>query len=276
MSVSRFPHLRSLGLAIAIVGIFNPAGLSRAQLLEWKFDEGSGEVAESSGTAGSAPLTMRNDRMSVSLFTPDAGGASGKPGDRAFDLSGASGMGANDPPHNGPVGGVKANTEGLSALGGLESLTITGWLKPSVPITGAGRIVIAKTFSVQAGSSGELQFAVIPDSGQPIHVNSEPRYTEAGMWMFFAITYDGTRTMDNVNFYVGATDAGLELVCTRSVDGGKLPPFSGGLEVGNSSTGVRPFQGMIDDLAIYGAENGTGGVLPQAKIEEIYNRVAKP
>lgn len=276
MSIFRLRLFRSLRLALAMAGTFSLAGQSQAQLLEWKFDEGSGEVAESSGTAGSAPLTMKSDKMAVSLFTPDAGGASGKPGDLAFDLSGASGMGANTPPYNGPVGSVKANTEGLSALGGLESLTITGWLKPSARVTGAARIVIGKTFSVQAGSSGELQFAVIPDSGQPIYVNSEPRYTEVGMWMFFAITYDGTRAMDNVNFYVGTTDAGLELVCTRSIDGGKLPPFSGGLEVGNSSTGVRPFQGMIDDLAIYGVENGADGALPQAKIEEIYQRVAKP
>ncbi|MBN8711384.1 MAG: LamG domain-containing protein [Verrucomicrobia bacterium] len=276
MSIFRLQPCKSLGLAVAMVVIFSLAGESRAQLLEWKFDEESGEVAESSGTAGSAPLTMKSDKLSVSLFTPDAGGASGKPGDRAFDLSGASGMGANNPPYKGPVGIAKPNTEGLSALGGLESLTITGWLKPSSTLTGAARIVVAKTFSVQAGSSGELQFAVIPDSGQPIYVNSAPRYTEMGMWMFFAITYDGTRTMDNVNFYVGATGAGLELVCTLSIDGGKLPPFSGGLEIGNSSAGVRPFQGMIDDLAIYGAENGADGALSQAKIEEIYNKIAKP
>lgn len=276
MSIFRIQPGRSLRIAIAMAGMCCLMSQSQAQLLEWKFDEESGEVAESSGTAGSAPLAMKNDRMSVSLFTPDAGGASGKPGDRAFELSGATGMGANNPPYNGPVGMVKPNTEGLSALGGLESLTITGWLKPASAVTGAARIVVGKTFSVQAGSSGELQFAVIPDSGQPIHVNSAPRYTEVGMWMFFAITYDGTRTMDNVSFYVGATGAGLELICTGSIDGGKLPPFSGGLEIGNSSAGVRPFQGMIDDLAIYGAENGADGALPQAKIEEIYNKVAKP
>lgn len=271
-----FPCLRQRSV-IAVLACFS-VGLevSQAQLMEWKFNEGSGEMAESSGTAGTSPLTMRNDKFPTSLFTPDGGGATGKPGDYALDLSGANGMGANNPPHSGPVATAPGNAEGLSALGGLESLTITGWLKPQTTITGAARIIIGKTFYVQAGSSGELQFAVIPDSGTPVFVNSESKYTEVGMWMFFAITYDGTRTMDNVNFYVGATGAGLSLVCTRSLDAGKLPPFSGGLEVGNTSGGVRPFQGMIDDLAIYGAENGADGALPQAKIEEIYNKVAKP
>lgn len=275
MVAINFPDFRKLSFIMALsfgLGI----ELSQAQLIEWKFNEGSGEIAESSGSAGAAPLAMKNDKVPTSLFTPDGGGASGKSGDYALDLSGANGMGANNPPNTGPVATVSGNTEGLSALGGLESLTISGWIKPQAPITGAARIIVGKTFYVQAGSSGELQFGVVPDNGTPVFVNSEPNYTEAGMWMFFAITYDGTRTMDNVNFYVGATDAGLTLVCTRSVDAGKLPPFSGGLEVGNVSSGVRPFQGMIDDLTIYGAENGTEGALPQAKIEEIYKKIAKP
>jgi len=276
MVTKHFPTSRTLGLALVLSITVFAIDHARAQLLEWTFNEGSGETAESSGSAGSAPLTIRLDKVQTALFTPDGGGASGKPGDYALDFSGANGMGANTPPNTGPVATVPGKTEGLSALGGLDSLTITGWLKPGAPITGAARIVVGKTFSVQAGSSGELQFSVIPDNGTQIFVNSEPNYSEIGMWMFFAITYDGTRTMDNVNFYVGATGAGLSLVCTRSLDAGKLPPFSGGLEVGNTTAGIRPFQGMIDDLAIYGAENGADGALPQAKIEEIYNKVAKP
>lgn len=244
-------------------------------LFSWNFNEDGGSRAENHGSAGPASLILRNaESQPAELFTADGTGATGKPGDRAFDLSAATGMGAEDPPFQGPSGMVHPSEPGLATLSGLTSFTITGWFKPAGKLVGAARILVTGLFGLQAGNEHQIQLSINDGTGKPIHLTSDPAYSFVDSWMFFAVTYDGLSASDNVHFYIGAPAAGgLEPAGTGSIHAGPLGAMTGSLLVGNNSPkGIRPYQGLLDDLAIYGSTTDSSGALPVDQIEKVYAR----
>ena len=244
-------------------------------LFSWNFNEDSGSRAENLGSAGPASLILRNaESQPAELLTPEGGGATGQPGDRAFDLSSATGMGVEDPPFQGPSGMVHPSEPGLAALSGLTSFTITGWFKPGSKLVGAARILVTGLFGLQAGSEHQIQLSINDSTGKPIHLASDPAYSSVGSWMFFAVTYDGMNSSDNVHFYIGApATGGLEPAGTGRIDAGPLGAMAGSLIVGNNSPkGIRPYQGLLDDLAIFGSTTDSSGALSMDQIENVYAR----
>jgi hypothetical protein len=265
-----------LALALLLAG----ATTTPAQLLSWKFNEGSGTEASSDGSGGDALLrvTAGDGAEITQAFSSDAEGVSGKQGDYALDMGSATGMGATDPASTGPGGKVNSADPGLLSLSGLKSFTVTGWLKPAGTLTAAARIIVSNLISVQAGSAGQLQLALNGFSGEGNHLNSEAAYEEVGSWMFFAITYDGTKAEENVAFYVGGPSAGSGLAPagSGSIPAGPLGDQSGPITIGNNAPGgPRPFQGQIDNLAIYGSTTDASGVLTAAQLEEVHQAALK-
>ncbi len=240
-------------------------------LLQWNFNEGGGDFSINSGSAGPADLYLVSPNGDKGFgFTPDAQGVSGKAGDYAFDLNSATGMGATTPNSGGPAGVVWTNATGTAALSGLSSFTLTGWLKPDVNINRAARIIVAGPIALMAGTEDRLTLQVNGTVGSE---QSQNDYAAVGSWIFFAVTYDGTRDMNNVTFYVGSPAAGsLFPAGTTTLAAGKLKAFAGQLLVGNNATAAtasRPFKGLMDNLAIYASPENATGALTVEQIEAV-------
>lgn len=261
---------RTFRLFFLLATFAGSSSFARAQLFAWNFNDAGGTKLENSGSAGPAALELR-DAADTPMpgLTADGAGVSGKPGDLAFDLSAATGMGSNDPVFSGPVGRVSSSEPGLKALSGLRSVTITGWLRPASPIQAAARIIVTSVFGLQAAGRNQLQFALHNPGGPPMYVNSEGAYSSVDLWMFFAVTFDGAETSDNVKFYVGGPSGEINAAGTGAIESDQLGTMTGGILVGNNDHGVRPFAGLIDNLAIYGSAVDSSGALTPEQIEAV-------
>lgn len=242
-----------------------------APLFSWTFDEPEGVFTGNRGSGGPADLFLAGvDGKPAPLFSPSGQGVSGKPGDHAFDLTGATGMGATTPASNGPAGVVWSTSAGLQSISGLSSFTITGWIKPSAIVSSAARIVATPLFTVMGGTEDRL---VIQVNGVTASEQSDPLYSEVGAWMFFAVVYDGTRASGNVAYYIGAPSSGsLREAGVATLAGGKLKPFSGQFLIGNNAAGangIRPFQGLIDQIAIHASATDASGALSKVQLESV-------
>lgn len=257
-------------LAFLVLGASCQAA-APSPIFAWTFDEPEGVFTSNRGSAGSADLYLAGvDGKAAPFFNSSGQGVSGKPGDHAFDLTSASGMGAATPASNGPAGVVWSNSAGLQALSGLSSFTITGWIKPSVILSSAARIVATPLFTVMGGTEDRLVFQA---NGVTASEQGDSLYSEVGSWMFFAVVYDGTRSDNNVVYYIGSTAAGtLRQAGVATLAGGKLKPFSGQLLVGNNAAGangIRPFKGLIDQIAIHGSATDASGALSKDQLEAV-------
>lgn len=237
----------------------------------WNFNEGTGDFTANTGSGGAADLYLVAPGGGKALaFSVDARGVSGKPGDHAFDLTSSTGMGANTPNSTGPAGVVWSKSPGLAALADVSSFTLTGWIMPTATVTNAARIVSSPALTLMAGVENRLTLQV---NGTSASIQSEPAYDAVGHWIFFAATYDGTRTTDNVTYYVGSSEAGsLVKAGTVTVAAGKLKPLTGQFLIGNNSTAgatTRPFMGLMDNISIYTARDNSAGVLSSDQIEAI-------
>jgi hypothetical protein len=259
--------------ALLLATALGCASLSAAPtpLLLWDFDEGGGAFTSNRGTAGEADLhLLAHGGGTAEAFSVAGRGVSEKKTDHAFDLTTANGMGATTPNSTGPAGVAWSNSFGLASLSGLTSFTLSGWLKPTATINRSARVVASPTLTLMAGVENCLSLQV---NGQHSDIQSEPLYHEVGAWIFFAVTYDGTRNTQNVVYYVGSTTPGsLVQAGVTTIDAGALKPFTGQLVVGNnSSTGAttRPFMGMIDEIALHASKTDDSGALSLETIETI-------
>lgn len=242
-----------------------------APLLAWNFNEGTGDFTANTGSAGAADLHLFGPgEIKTVVFSVDARGVSGKPGDHAFDLTSATGMGATTPNSTGPAGVVWSKSPGLASLTDVSSFTLTGWIMPTATVTNAARIVSSSAITLMAGVENRITLQV---NGTSASIQSEPSYDGVGNWIFVAVTYDGTRATDNVTYYVGSTEAGsLAKAGTVTVAAGKLKPLTGQFLIGNNSTNsptTRPFMGLIDNIAIHGAKDDASGALTKDQIEAL-------
>lgn len=259
-------------LATTIVGL-SLSGNASAQtlLLEYKFNE-TGNSAFSNGSISSSSSTATlYDAVGTAsdLHTSAGGGVSGLPGDRAFNNSGSSGMGT------GNTGGYTTTPTLLSTgIGSLSSFTIQGWFKTDGVVIQNG----AKLFEVfnPLGTGILLNSEVIGQltlnvDGVKALSPAVTGYYGNSAWVFFAVTYDGTVTTNNVNFYYGTTGSSVSLVSggTKTLNAGTTGTTGVGLGLAdNYNSNARPFDGYMDDVRLFGATSGTGGVLSQSQLEQ--------
>ena len=179
-------------------------------------------------------------------------------------------------PRGAPWGWVQAGEGIVEELRGLRSFTIMGWLKPESLEVGSGgnRILFCLNQShsgidLVCHTDGRLRLAVNewPDS---IQNDSSPGRLQVGKWTCFAVTYDGTRSRDNVSWYFSApTDspalAALALDRKTSYHAGPVATDIGPLAIGNFNPTMRSygldrqFRGEIRALQLFGSRLGGRG-----------------
>ncbi len=241
------------------------ASAASAQILFYDFNQ-TGSSVSSSGSADYS-LTMRDSNGDIAdLHSAEGGGVSGASDDRAFDNTAASGMGSAGQ----KTGGYAYTSSAISStIGGLESFTVTGWFKSdSVIDNAAGLVKFTASGSPNAGvyvyasNTGRLTLQVNDINGSYVP-NSD--YSITDEWVFFAITYDGTKTSDNVDYYIGTSTESVSLAYTATLDAGTVVAANTGLSVTVSS---RPYDGYMDDIGLYGSYEDDSGVLSMEALED--------
>ena len=158
------------------------------------------------------------------------------------------------------------------ATDGLVSITLQGWFKASSVIGSLARI-----FAKQSGNTGFLLLAT--GSGVlSLEINNVARsissgqYSEIGQWVFFAVTYDGTATTNNVRFYKGSTITPVALLETRTLNQGKAATNNAGVTYANADGLQRPLDGFLDNLRIFGSKTDGRGAMTASQLEWFRNK----
>jgi hypothetical protein len=179
-------------------------------------------------------------------------------------------------PRGAPWGWVQAGEGIIDDLRGLRSFTIMGWVKPeSLEIGSGGNRILFCLNQSHSGidlvchTDGRMRLAVNewPDS---IQNDSSPGKLQVGKWTCFAVTYDGTRSRDNVSWYFSAPmDApgrvALALDRKTSYHSGPVATDIGPLAIGNFNPTMRSygmdrqFRGEIRALQLFGSRVGGRG-----------------
>jgi hypothetical protein len=161
----------------------------------------------------------------------------------------------------------------LKVLEGLRSFTILGWAKATSLRTGSGgnRILFNLKYDrsgmdlVHHGD-GRLRLAVNewPDG---VSNDSSSGKIKVGKWVFFAVSYDGSKTQDNVRWYFGDKTTLSKFDRTTSYSRGPTGTGSGPLTVGNYNTTIhrhgkdRQFRGWLRGVMIFGSHTDSRGAL---------------
>lgn len=294
---SPLASLRPLQFATVTTGLLALSALSlHAQstpnvgplLLEYRFNE-TGTTANAGGSlSGTAPqLTMQTTTTvggtnapgtPTDLHSANGGGVSGTTGDRAFDNTITTSTGSGGRAVHGTTG---TNVSDFDGIDGLQSFTLQGWFNASA---GAGGRIMENRAS-NAGwqllySGGALSFEVDAATGAS-SARSLIEFNTTDTWIFFAVTYDGSLTANNVNFYKGTLDSPVALVgSTLSLNQGAATNEGSRLILGNGASAgngfERGFDALLDNVRIYGAASGNTGALNQASLEQIRSFDAVP
>lgn len=188
-------------------------------------------------------------------------------------------------PDGPPWGWTQAGDGVLDDLRGLRSFTIMGWLKPESLKTGSGgnRILFCLNgdhsgIDLVCHSDGRLRLAVNqwPDS---IQNDSSPGKLQTGKWTMFAVTYDSTRSTENVAWHFSPpmdTPGGATVALDRrtSYNAGPVTPDIGSLAIGNFNDTMRgygldrQFRGELRALQLFGSRVGGRGALPVDFIQQ--------
>ena len=238
-------------------------------LLEYTFNE-RGAYAKSSGLLD-VPLEFRSrsGNQLIELRSANATGVSGKSGDRAFD---------NTDAEMGGAGGVAKTAANVDGIDGLTSFTYCGWYKTKDASFVGSNARLGKDFDENKGwqflgnnSDGVLFYADAGSrsiSGKSVDLSI---LAQTGEWVFFAITYDGSKTSNNLKLYAGDKKTAVTLITQQTVNSGALDANTTALTVGNEANRSRAFAGYIDNLRLYGtkASRDSSGVLTLEQLETL-------
>jgi hypothetical protein len=196
--------------------------------------------------------------------------------------------GSYDFGHREPWKWISVGDGPFEALEGLRSFTILGWANPASLQIGSGGNRIAfnlkydrSGFDLVHLKDGSLRLAVNewPDR---VNKDSSPGRLRIGKWTFFAVTYDATKTKENVHWYFGDADRPARLVKTTSYSRGPTGTASGPLTIGNYNETIhrhgkdRQFRGRLRGIEIFGSRIGPRGVLPLSDIRQRQKQDSPP
>jgi hypothetical protein len=268
---------------LLVAGAVSVSRAAPLPILEYKFDtlvpSTTSDVA-STGTNTTA-VTMRDisgnpaDRRGVG-----GSGVSGLATDFAFANNQVSSMGSAAGTALG-----RADQADIASVDGLMSFTVQGWIKPDEAPGGSARIISnisdsnTKGFEFGVGSaSNKLRLSINTSlagtASQLVDSAADANYASTTQWTFFACSYDGSLTSNNVKFYVGTAGTPVTLVSTATLNMGTVPDDStGGLTIGNytntPSGSGRTYDGLLDNIRIFGSQSDNSGVLTQSDLESL-------
>ncbi|MFA4943712.1 MAG: LamG-like jellyroll fold domain-containing protein [Lentisphaeria bacterium] len=223
------------GLALAL-----PTPSAQAALiLEYNFNAGSGtSAADSSGFGTAAPGTLTGN-ATWSTNTPSGSGYS-------LSLPGAI--------------ADTVNAGDVSKLDGLQKFTLVTWFNPTSITTFDRLMSKADTNSgfdwsvtVTTNPSNYRLDLNLKGAGAQANYYSTANITQAG-WVFLAVTYDGSVTTNNLNYYWGSASSGVaQLGNTLSAAQGTITDTTGAFEIGDTdrSTSDRSPNALFDNVRIY-------------------------
>jgi hypothetical protein len=241
----------------AIAALLATTSANAAPLLSYDFNE-TGTQAFATGTAATAGAPTLNSTGSGAARGAAGSGVSGTPADRAFDNRNGSGI---------FDGGRAAHSGDFQGIDALSNLTLTGWYLIPAGSERIGRQAsLIENVNFQAGQpnnggfgltgaaradEGALRLRINEVSG----VESAPgTYSEVGQYVNFAVTYNSAAGV--VNFYKGLVGSPVTLVDTVAYSRGAIAdetqPLILGTSQGGSSLTFNGFQGLLDNVAIYG------------------------
>jgi fibronectin-binding autotransporter adhesin len=266
---------RGLCILGAVIASPSQATAAPVLVLEYRFNE-TGTTATSSG-ADATPLALKSATgAATDLHSADQLGVSGLAGDRSLDNTAALGMGA------GVASGGRGEQPDIASIDHFRSFTITGWFKTqAVAIRNAAHIIDndetalappqSYGYRLEAGgTAGTLHLVVDTVGIGPTGMTNSPAvYTEIDQWVFFAVSYDGTRAADNVGFFKGSPTGAAARAGTGSADAGEVSDGITGMTVGNNGDFTRPVDGYLDDIRIFGNNVDASGVLSASDLELI-------
>ena len=180
----------------------------------------------------------------------------------------------------------------------LQSFTLSGWYKTETTgTTNGGTPRLFWNHNDASGASGagfSLQFLsgsedlkIDIDNDTAVVNTTGGKFADKQTWVFFAVTYDGTLTTNNLKFYKGYrndaeallgtthTTADTQLISTHSLDRGTVNTETSGLHLGNRFAENRPFDGELDEMRVDGQKIGAAGALSLAQLET-YRMLAVP
>jgi len=169
---------------------------------------------------------------------------------------------------------IRVGDKPLMELEELRSFTIMGWLNPaSLNVGNSGNRIAFNLnndcdsgFDLTCLSDGRLRLSINELSDHVLNVSS-PGKLWANRWVFFAITYDGTKAKDNVCWYFGNESSPARLDRTVSYARGPTGRGSGMLTIGNCNKTIpqqgrdRQFRGKLRRIMIFGSRFGPLGAL---------------
>lgn len=163
---------------------------------------------------------------------------------------------------------------------GLEQFTICGWFRSdSVPVN-AVTLLVRQADSGTAGPGyvrilfdafGRLRLIVNDVWEDQLHW-----YATEKTWTFFAVTYDGSASTDNVTWYYATENNAVYVQAGAtathgSLAGGSLAASDSPLVIGDDSTvGAHTYDGTLDEIRLYNM------VLTAGQVEEVRQLINSP
>lgn len=153
----------------------------------------------------------------------------------------------------------------------VKSFTIGGWIRRTTEMTAGNANIFGNAgngtgFSINMTAAGLYRLSIAPTGGQAGFTPPNGRSKlELNTWTFVAITYDGTKSQDNVTYYSATSTDALKAGATVSLNMGAVP--SGvALVLGGNATSFVP--GLYDDLRIYISETDATGAISPNEVKE--------
>ena len=261
--------MKILRILTVTLGLISCSSLLQAQVLyvNYNFNAGSGATFANSGTVGGNG-TFNTASSTTPTYSANAGGVSGLSGDYALDNTSVASM-------NGSGGYGRQSSMNLAAS--LTSFTLAGWYyAPTAGVANTTllgqvstgvipQIRFSSASTLEAVNAGTTVIRGITTSGASV-------IQQTNAWVFFAATYDGTAALvaDRLKFYIGDTTTAVTQLtlgtytatATSSVANGMWLDIAG-------KNGGNTFDGLMDDIAIYGATTGSAGALSSSTLESL-------
>ncbi len=210
----------------------------------------SGDSMENFGTAGETAYLSDG---SPKVFTDGVATAKAGLTSRALDISGIS--------DTITLGSLAAGQGGvIDALNGLQSFTISFWVKGAKLVNAAPvnrrENINQYDYNIQARTDqwGRQRGVVNDVWGSPA---DNGWFGYENTWAFFAMTYDGTSTSNNVGFYRNDISAGTAFLhgIRQTADAGAVNASNYPIHFGLGSNVI------IDNIKVYGSKTDTSGDL---------------
>jgi RNA polymerase sigma-70 factor (ECF subfamily) len=237
--------------------------LARGLIGHWKFDETDGQfAADSSGNGFNGTL---NDRSAPGWSDGKVGGA--------LDFDSASSAVLVGSP---------------IALNDLTRYTIAAWILPRtfgqpepIGLNNHGRILDKRSRNSESSREGTVGWSLLISNQVPASSSgtfhfrqafsslegwwgSQSDSVELGLWQHIALTYDNSSTTNLPAFYINGTR--VTTVVEAEPAGTVIPDAASALVIGNVDTPTRAFDGILDDVRLYGR------ILTPAEITALVDR----